>query len=183
MKSIKKYIVNLPLRHKISLIIISVNIFLFGIISIPGIRIVIHAYTKSLYQSIAESLSYSATEIQRSLDTSMTMSNLLFSDEAVQSELAILKIPNMGTRDNYNHLYETIQTYYLQYKKNNLSYISLYNYNFEIHSYSTNANTIPEEINHEIRGRALKADGSIGTWYYNFHYFLKPHNQSSNQTF
>lgn len=160
MKSVKKHIINLPLRHKISLIIILVNIFLFGVISIPGIKIVIHAYTKSLYHSIAESLSYSAIEIQRSLDTSITMINLMFSDEAVQSELSILKKPDTGTRDNYNHLYETVQTYYLQYKKNNLSFISLYNYNFEIHSYSTNVNLIPEDVNEDIRKRALDADGA-----------------------
>lgn len=159
MKSIRKKIINLPLRHKIFLIIILVNIFLFGVISIPCINIVINAYTKSLYQSIAESLSYSSMEIQRSLDTSMTMSNLMFADEAIQSELSVLKSGEAATGDSYKHLYETLQTYYLEYKKNNLSYVSLYNSNFEIRSYSTLAVSVPDEVSEDIRNQALKADG------------------------
>ncbi|MBS5386912.1 MAG: histidine kinase [Clostridiales bacterium] len=160
-RKIEKYINNLSLKYKFTFIIVFVNIFLCIFIFIPGIHIIINAYTKSLYRSTADSLSYSSTEIQRTLDAAGTLADVIFSDSVIQAELSAMHDENISTANNqhYYRLYTVIQNYYLQYKQNNISSIHLYNYNFEMTSYSSSSEPIPEEIAPTLYRYAQEAGG------------------------
>ena len=159
---IKKYFWNVPLKRKILVIIVLVNILLVGTISFIGIDVVVNANNRLLYQTIAGSLSYSAKDIQVALNRIETMSYSLIADDVVQKQLAAVKqsIHPVVRSEAYKQLNLLLQTYMLQFKSVYLSYISIYNENITVHTYAPFAQNKPQEITDEIIRNAIYHEGA-----------------------
>jgi two-component system sensor histidine kinase YesM len=143
-------------------IIIFVNIFLVGAVSIFGMNIVMKANNNILYQSIANSLSYSASDIEDILDNTLTLSNIIIADGVIQRQLSIIQdSDNLILRSNaYKSLYTTIQSYFTEFKKNGLNYILLYNEHFTTNTYISESNKVPDTITTKLIDNAIIKDGA-----------------------
>lgn len=158
----KQFITNLSLKHKILWITIVLNIFLVGTVSLFGITIVINANNRILSQSIASSLSYSATDIEDILDNILTLSNIMIADDVIQHQLSLIQENGDGIvrGSAFKLLYTTTQTYFLEFKKNHINYITISNDYFTTTTYVNSKNLLPQEITSEITDAAIKKDGA-----------------------
>lgn len=160
--TIRQFISNLSLKHKILLITIFLNILLVGTVTIFGMNIVIKANNKILYQSIASSLSYSASDIEEILDNVLTLSNIMIADDVIQRQLSLLQ----ENRDAiirasaFKLLYTTTQTYFLEFKKNHINYIILNNDLFKTSTYINPKLAPPENISVKLIEEAIIKDGA-----------------------
>lgn len=161
-KKIKSYFYNSPLKRKIMLIIISVNIFTILFSSFLGLNFILKANNQKLYESIASSLSYSGSDIEDNLENIQTLSNIIISNDVIQQQLSILKATNstLERQNAYRVLYATIQNYFLEYKKYHIQYISLYNDYFETHTYIPLNKTPSSLLVHTICQKALEKEGA-----------------------
>ena len=156
-----KFIANLPVKHKL-LFIIVLNITAFTSVSLVGMHIVKQANDHLLYQSTASSLSDSATNLSKDLDSITRLSSMMVADSEIQSELMLVKnSDNTIKRKNpYQSLYEIVQTYFQQFKQNHLSYISLYNDSFTTHTYDSEAKNVPDGVIQDLVKIGKASNGS-----------------------
>ena len=154
-------VMNLALKEKILLIVL-INVCIFAGVSLLGIQIVNQVSNQLMYQLTASTLSYSATDIVRDLDSVSRLSSLMIADNAIQRSLMVTKAPDedIAKRVAYQTLYTTVQSYHQQFKQNHLSYISLYTENFTIRTYVSNALAPEDTIRDELVETALKAKGA-----------------------
>ena len=154
-------VMNLALKEKILLIVL-INVCIFAGVSLLGIQIVNHVSNRLMYQLTASTLSYSATDIVKDLDSVSRLSSLMIADSSIQRSLAVSKKSDedIERRIAYQALYATVQSYYQQFKQNHLSYISLYTDNFTIRTYVSNAIAPEDSIRDELIEAALKAKGA-----------------------
>lgn len=156
------YITNMSLKRKILAIIIFVNIFLVGTISILGINLVINANNKILYQSIASGLSYSGADIEDVLDNALTLSNIMISDDVIQQQLISAQENDRSQVRSivYKKLYTTNQSYYFEFKKDHIGFISIYNDYFSVNTYIPPNKLLPDDIENELIQSAIEKDGA-----------------------
>lgn len=160
--SFRQFITNLSLKHKILLITIFLNILLVGTVTIFGMNIVIKANNKILYQSIASSLSYSATDIEEILGNALTLSNIMIADDVIQRQLSLLQENNdaIVRSSAFKLLYTTTQTYFLEFKKNHINYITLSNDLFTTSTYINQELSTPQQITEILINDAIIKDGA-----------------------
>ncbi|MGN1141528.1 MAG: sensor histidine kinase [Oliverpabstia sp.] len=152
---------NIPLKGKILTIIILTNTLLFTAVSLWGIRMITNSYDKTLYHSVATNISTSAQNLKRNLDSVKTLSDMIIADSTIQQQLDYLNIPEdiPEKRTIYSTLYATLLSYNDTFKSYGISYISIYDDNFAVHTYRPTAQEVPEEIITSLNQEAITQEG------------------------
>ena len=161
MKLSPDYIKNLSLKKKIHCIVFAC-ITLLASVSFLSIRLISSSYQKLLYQSIAGSLSYSSKELNNYLDHISGMADMFLADATIQDNLSLLKdtgdpVPRtLASQD----LYTALNEYYLNFRNNQIRYMSLYQDQFSTHTYMATVNKLPPEITRSLIHRAKSGKGA-----------------------
>ena len=93
----KQFICNMPLKHKIQVIVL-LCIALLSTAALTGLHFVTTAYDNVLYKTAASALSSSALKVQNNLNNLNSMADLFLSDNNIQNYLGIIpKIPRKRT--------------------------------------------------------------------------------------
>lgn len=162
MKRMRLLLANLPLKRKIMLILLAVNVLLFGVIATVGLRVITEENNKLLYRATAASLSYSATSVSSALTEVERLSELLLTDATVQEQLVVMQesADDIIARSTaYRLLNQTLQAYRQQFLSSNIYYISLYGESLSLHTDTARAQKLPAAEREKILNAGLVADG------------------------
>lgn len=156
-----KYLSNLPLKQKLSCIILSV-LTLILLFFLLALQISKYSYNEQLYRAIAGNLSFSASTISKHLKNIESFSSVVIAQKEVQESLDAVNSNDdvLTLSKNYSLLNEVVSTYQQTYKQNNLSCISLVNPRFTNCSNFPVMSRIPPEFLREILQKAAQASGS-----------------------
>lgn len=156
-----KYLSNLPLKQKLSCIILSV-LTLILLFFLLALQISKYSYNKQLYRAIAGNLSFSASTISKHLKNIESFSSVVIAQKEVQESLDAVNSNDdvLTLSKNYSLLNEVVSTYQQTYKQNNLSCIALVNPRFTNCSNFPVMSRIPPEFLREILQKAAQASGS-----------------------
>ena len=124
-----------------------------------GVKILIPAYNDALYDSISSKLTYSAKQLEHSLDNALSLSNMILADSSIQDNLDLLRKDTPLNLRTYNALYNTIQSYYIESNTPIISHISLLSANNHIQSYPL-ADTLPYKVQQHINNLSIDANGA-----------------------
>lgn len=156
-----KYLSNLPLKQKLSCIILSV-LTLIPLFFLLALQISKYSYNEQLYRAIAGNLSFSASTISKHLKNIESFSSVVIAQKEVQESLDAVNSNDdvLTLSKNYSLLNEVVSTYQQTYKQNNLSCIALVNPRFTNCSNFPVMSRIPPEFLREILQKAAQASGS-----------------------
>lgn len=156
-----KYLSNLPLKQKLSCIILSV-LTLILLFFLLALQISKYSYNEQLYRAIAGNLSFSASTISKHLKNIESFSSVVIAQKEVQESLDAVNSNDdvLTLSKNYSLLNEVVSTYQQTYKQNNLSCIALINPRFTNCSNFPVMSRIPPEFLREILQKAAQASGS-----------------------
>ena len=156
-----KYLSNLPLKQKLSCIILSV-LTLILLFFLLALQISKYSYNEQLYRAIAGNLSFSASTISKHLKNIESFSSVVLAQKEVQESLDAVNSNDdvLTLSKNYSLLNEVVSTYQQTYKQNNLSCIALVNPRFTNCSNFPVMSRIPPEFLREILQKAAQASGS-----------------------
>ena len=156
-----KYLSNLPLKQKLSCIILSV-LTLILLFFLLALQISKYSYNEQLYRAIAGNLSFSASTISKHLKNIESFSSVGIAQKEVQESLDAVNSNDdvLTLSKNYSLLNEVVSTYQQTYKQNNLSCIALVNPRFTNCSNFPVMSRIPPEFLREILQKAAQASGS-----------------------
>lgn len=156
-----KYLSNLPLKQKLSCIILSV-LTLILLFFLLALQISKYSYNEQLYRAIAGNLSFSASTISKHLKNIESFSSVVIAQKEVQESLDAVNSNDdvLTLSKNYSLLNEVVSTYQQTYKQNNLSCIALVNPRFTNCSNFSVMSRIPPEFLREILQKAAQASGS-----------------------
>ena len=156
-----KYLSNLPLKQKLSCIILSV-LTLILLFFLLALQISKYSYNEQLYRAIAGNLSFSASIISKHLKNIESFSSVVIAQKEVQESLDAVNSNDdvLTLSKNYSLLNEVVSTYQQTYKQNNLSCIALVNPRFTNCSNFPVMSRIPPEFLREILQKAAQASGS-----------------------
>lgn len=156
-----KYLSNLPLKQKLSCIILSV-LTLILLFFLLALQISKYSYNEQLYRAIAGNLSFSASTISKHLKKIESFSSVVIAQKEVQESLDAVNSNDdvLTLSKNYSLLNEVVSTYQQTYKQNNLSCIALVNPRFTNCSNFPVMSRIPPEFLREILQKAAQASGS-----------------------
>ena len=156
-----KYLSNLPLKQKLSCIILSV-LTLILLFFLLALQISKYSYNEQLYRAIAGNLSFSASNISKHLKNIESFSSVVIAQKEVQESLDAVNSNDdvLTLSKNYSLLNEVVSTYQQTYKQNNLSCIALVNPRFTNCSNFPVMSRIPPEFLREILQKAAQASGS-----------------------
>ena len=159
-----KMINNMPLRHKISGIIVLINLLFVGIISLLGLGIVTSANNTTLYNTMVSSLGYAAAELRNNLRTAERISAALITDSTVQELLIALK----GSPDDlmvrsavFRQLSNQLQTYQTQFPSGDVGFITMTAENMTASTNTARMWKVSETVLSELALQARKADGRV----------------------
>ena len=156
-----KYLSNLPLKQKLSCIILSV-LTLILLFFLLALQISKYSYNEQLYRAIAGNLRFSASTISKHLKNIESFSSVVIAQKEVQESLDAVNSNDdvLTLSKNYSLLNEVVSTYQQTYKQNNLSCIALINPRFTNCSNFPVMSRIPPEFLREILQKAAQASGS-----------------------
>lgn len=156
-----KYLSNLPLKQKLSCIILSV-LTLILLFFLLALQISKYSYNEQLYRAIAGNLSFSASTISKHLKNIESFSSVVIAQKEVQESLDAVNSNDdvLTLSKNYSLLNEVVSTYQQTYKQNKLSCIALVNPRFTNCSNFPVMSRIPPEFLREILQKAAQASGS-----------------------
>ncbi|MBT9777912.1 sensor histidine kinase [Clostridium sp. MCC353] len=162
LQRVKTSVSNLPLKKKIFSITL-ISIILLSASALIGIQITSSSNKKLLYNTIAGSLSYSATDISNRLDNIETMSYMILSNAGIQSNLSIIKDSHdyIKRTQAFQELNAVIPDYYQSFKANNLSYINLYNDYFTSYSNKYYSDRVPDQIHEKLVQESEAKEGAV----------------------
>ncbi len=155
---------NLSVKKKL-FTITSLTIILLTLGFLLALSIIVHYYDRSLYQSAATYLSYSANNISNELNTIEALSSAVVVDETIQQTLAQVKdTGDLSQLKNANRvLYSSLASYYQQFKYNHLSYMAIYNHSFYTKTYTKQSLQLPNGVLDELLNSA-KDQNSKAVW-------------------
>jgi two-component system sensor histidine kinase YesM len=158
---IKTKIANIPLKTKIS----SISIIIIIIIaSAAFVALAVNSAieNKQMYQSIAQNMSYTSSEISNRLSDVQNMSLMIATDSSIQETLSFVKdVSNsQNLYDESSDMYSYISKYYQMFKKDNIHFITLSNQYFTTYSDKNYSDKVPEKIYTDILNRTQQADGA-----------------------
>ena len=161
MKLSSSYISNLSLKQKIHSIVL-ICIALLASISLLTMNLIASSHQKVLYQSVASSLSYSSQELQNSLNNINTMADMFLADSGIQHNLSQLKDSDdpLLRAPASQSLYSTLSEYFLNFRKNQIRYMSLYQDQFSTHTYRGAASLLPPLVIEDLLSRARAGNGA-----------------------
>lgn len=125
---LKKTINGLPLRTKISCIIVPLALLFAGAFSLVGVQVVVRASNRQIYQTLAASLDYAAVELMNNLHAAKRISTALVSDEVLQHQLSALKTDPSDRKirtEAFRSVNALIQSYQVQFPLGDVEFISV----------------------------------------------------------
>lgn len=127
--NIPKKVENLSMRKKIFLIVvISIGILSFSVLI--AFIILMSSYNKLLYKTVADSLSSSSSKISSELENIDAVSSSIVLDTSLQQKLGIATDdPDSVSIELNSTIYNTLESYFQQFRYNHLSYMILDNEN------------------------------------------------------
>ncbi len=151
---------NLPLGRKI-LSLIFLSIFSTFLVSLFTINYVQTSANDLLYQVLAGSLNYSATDISSRLIDIESMASTIVSNKTVQKNLIAAHNTDNEIRiaNSKNMLTVLIFDYYQTNRNNSLNYINLYTPKFMVSSYEPQITSLPDDIVESIIDASGKNSG------------------------
>lgn len=159
--SYKKKLQNLSLKYKILIIIFSGLLFLF-LSGIAAMTFMTHFYEKKLYQSIAASMNYSASEISNQLQSIDSMIDSILSNQEIQSNLESMKDSTLPSEQRvYNtKIYNTLSNYLFTFDNKAVSYMSIIQDRQTISTSMFQFSELPSEICSALILKAQKEEGA-----------------------
>lgn len=156
-----KQLGNLPLKQKLSGIILSVVILML-LFFFLAFQISRYSYNEQLYKAIAGNLSFSANTVSKNLKNIETLSSVIISQKEIQESLDAINSDDdvLTLSKGYSLLNEIVSTYQQTYKRNNLSCIALVNPHFTNCSSYPVLNRISPELRETFLQKASQASGS-----------------------
>ena len=158
----KPFISNMPLKHKIQVIVL-LCIALLSTAALTGLHFVTTAYDSVLYKTAASALSSSALKVQNNLNKLNSMADLFLSDNNIQNYLGIMKDTQNPQEANlaYRHVYHSLSEYCTNFRKDHIRYMNLYQGTVSIHTHvPAGSAVLPATIEQDLCERARKADGA-----------------------
>lgn len=151
---------NLPLGKKI-LYLILLSIFSTFLVSLFIINYVQISANALLYQALAGSLNYSATDISSQLINIEAMTSTIVSNKTVQKNLIAAHNTDNEIRitNSKNMLTVLIFDYYQTNRNNSLNYINLYTPKFMVSSYEPQISALPDDMLEDILSASSKNSG------------------------
>lgn len=156
-----KQLGNLPLKQKLSGIILSVVILML-LFFFLAFQISRYSYNEQLYKAIAGNLSFSANTVSKNLKNIEALSSVIISQKEIQESLDAINSDDdvLTLSKGYSLLNEIVSTYQQTYKRNNLSCIALVNPHFTNCSSYPVLNRISPELRETFLQKASQASGS-----------------------
>lgn len=169
MRRIRAFLDDLPLKSKIALLLFTVNFLLIGFCAAVALHIVQKRNNELLYQTMAQSMTNSASQIELVLDDEERILDALTTDGTVQWQLRQLQT-TAGQNDPvrseaFRQLSNALQSYAGQYVNGDVDYISLYSSWMEVHTNTVHAQAMPDRTREAILRQAERGDGRA-VWYH-----------------
>ncbi|MGL5434689.1 MAG: histidine kinase [Lachnospiraceae bacterium] len=142
--------------------IVMLSIALLSLVAFLSIQLIASSYQKALYQAVASSLSYSSRELANQMDSINTMADMFLANTTIQDNLTILKSSNSQTQRTTASqvLYNALSEYYFNFRKHQISYMSLYQDNFSTHTYMATINKLPDDVTEALISKAKAGSGA-----------------------
>lgn len=155
-----KHLTNLPLGKKI-LYLILLSVLLTSLTSLFCINYVQSSSNKLLYQTLAGSLNYTATDISSKLINIESLASTIVSNKTVQKNLITAADTHNPIRitNSQNMLSVLIFDYYQTNRNDSLSYINLHTPEFMVSSYEPQINALPDSVLDSIVTASNKNSG------------------------
>lgn len=156
-----KQLGNLPLKQKLSGIILSVVILML-LFFFLAFQISRYSYNEQLYKAIAGNLSFSANTVSKNLKNIETLSSVIISQKEIQESLDAINSDDdvLTLSKGYSLLNEIVSTYQQTYKRNNLSCVALINPHFTNCSSYPVLNRVSPKLRETFLQKASQASGS-----------------------
>ena len=153
MKQIKDYFRNCKMSTKLiamafSCIVISLLLALYSLYSVS------RAYDRELYDTMANYLAFSASEIQYKLDDIQSMLRTIGENEHIQSYLAHSKDAGRMFNSEYNFMYSILMDYHNENRSNNVGNILLKTDQFIMQTDTGATDHVPPAVYEKIEAYA-----------------------------
>lgn len=158
---IKRGIENLSLYKKFLSIFVA-GILLVVIVAEAAIYIVEGNYQKMLYNSLSESIQYSANEIKDYMESMEELTRIILSDDNMQEALNTLKHGEQNSLEVMNALRNVrsgVGLYYQSFSDNILQYITLYTDSANAYTNILAADSVPQEVQEDMISRTGEEKG------------------------
>lgn len=158
-----RFIRNLSLKKKIQAIVL-LCIFLMTATALASNHVIASAYDRTLYRTIASSLSVSSLKMQNSLENLNTMADLILGDAGLQQQLSVMKDSGRVQDINvaYRSVYTSLMEYYFTFRKAHIDYMTIYQGNLAVRTHlPSSRGQLPQEVEEDLKQRAIKADGAV----------------------
>lgn len=135
---------------------------LCSINSLLGFELIYKTQNKILYQSMENSISYSAYQISENLEAVENLSSIILKDTQVQGCLAIANDRTSSyseQSDAYRSLSYLVSEYYQNYEQYGISYINLYNASYTSYSDFSISLYLPDDIAQNLLEQAHLQSG------------------------
>lgn len=152
---------NMKLESKLLLATIGINMLFVCVFIFAGITIVTSRYDNLLYKSMQSSSGLVAHEFSSRLDEMVTMSNMVRTDDTVQTVLDELIHPKQKYGIHfYSEIYSALQRHYLEYKEDYLKFAAISCPKFVAYTYGNRDDRLEHERIKDLEKIAVEADGS-----------------------
>ena len=152
---------DLSLKYKILIVIFSgfLILFLSGTVTITFIS---RSYEKKLYQSIASSMTYAASDISSQLQSIDSIIDSILSSQVIQTNLEEMKESGQGSqRQVYNtRIYNELSGYLFAFKSDSISYMSIIQDQEVISTSMSSFTEVPYQLRSSLISRARNAEGA-----------------------
>lgn len=149
----------ISLRKKILFLAVGIEILILGIASMLGLYILSSNHVQ-LSRTMANSLVYASQQLDQSLGKAKAVTGYILADSSIQKQLSLLHSGETEGREQaYRTLYDSIITYFRQYRKPRLRYISIITDSFSV-STSLNFSDVSTEVINALCTQAKASDGA-----------------------
>ena len=154
---------HVPLKRKLLAIILG-GIFVTAMMSFVIVQILSASYNRMLYQTMSESMSYSAKEITDYMDRMVSITEMFLADEKVQKGMTELKENQEAGIQSPGVLRQMgvyVGDYYHNFSDGTLRYIALYTPVSVLKTNLIAVDRVPKEIQREILMESAQKDGAL----------------------
>lgn len=143
---LKRYILDSSLNRKIMLIVLC-NIILISLFSILAFTLYLRTSNRLIYNSTADNLSYSASNMTNQIQIIETLSATVIANDTLQEILSSLKDSGEAMDSvSYTSMCTTMESYLQQYRKNHISYMMLTGNGFSAKTYIPISQRLSDDV-------------------------------------
>ena len=152
---------DLSLKYKILIVIFSGFLILF-LSGLATMTLISRSYEKKLYQSIAASMTYAASDISDQLQSVDSIIDSILANQVIQTNLEEMKELEQGSqRQVYNtRIYNELSGYLFAFKNNSISYMSIIQDQETISTSLSSFMKVPYQLRSSLMARAQNQEGA-----------------------